>query len=207
MEREKLIAKGVPESQIDSVLNLFSEEIKNKYVPLYRFNEINDELKGTKTEIENRNSQIEELKKFEGDNQSLKEKLEEMGKINVEETEKLKSSFEKEKVKNLVKVALLSTEKKPHDIDLVSSLINLEQIKINEKGEVEGLEKQIEELNNTKQFLFAQDTKGKADEGWKPYNTAPNEGKSGEEAKDSLAEYGSRLAKVSLEMKGITSKE
>ena len=65
MDKEKLTAAGLNEDQITNVLKLHKEEIDSNYIPIHRFNEVNTELKTTKTSLTDRDRQIESLKKFE----------------------------------------------------------------------------------------------------------------------------------------------
>ena len=70
-----------------------------------------------------------------------------------------------------VRLALLSREHRPHDAEIVASLIDLDKIEIDERGNIKrGLDKQLEALEEKRPFLLNQGAKTPT--GAKPF--APN---------------------------------
>ena len=83
MENLKKLLKelGLTDEQVDKVVK---EGINDKFIPKFRFDEVNEKNKQLTDDISARDKQIKELSKFEGDNASLKTKIEELEKANKE---------------------------------------------------------------------------------------------------------------------------
>lgn len=212
MTKEQLLALGLTEEQATNILKLHKETIDGNYVPKYRFDEVNAELKTTKEQVKERDAQIKELKKFEGDSKALQEKIAELEAANAAKDEEYKANLALERKKNAIKLALLEDENgKPYDVDMVMGLFNLEQITIDEAtGKIiSGYKEQNDALRKEKAFLFREkqpvgggDDKNK-NSGWKPRGQTPPDGNGGQGGTDPSVSYGKSLAQIKLGMMGI----
>lgn len=208
MTKEQLIAQGLTEEQATAVLKLHTDTLDGNYVPKHRFDEINTELKNSKDQLKERDKQIEGLKKFEGDASELKKKVEELEETNKQTATDYANKLAQERKQNAVKLALLGDEAgKPHDVDMVMSLFNLEQITIDESGKiVSGFKEQNETIRKDKSFLF--DVKQQQDQnqnkpGWKPTGNLPGDGDTNPPKSDEVVNFGKSLAKTKLGMMGV----
>ena len=211
MTKEQLLAAGFTEEQATNILKLHKEAIDGNYVAKHRFDEVNTELKTTKEQVIERDKQITELKKFEGDSKALQEKITALENENAAKDKEYKANLALERKKNAIKLALLKDENgKPYDVDMVMGLFNLEQVVIDEAtGKISsGFKEQNEAIRKEKAFLFSpkEDT-NKGDDskpaGWKPAGTPPADGDKGGGGADPSISFGKSLAQIKLGMMGI----
>lgn len=211
MTKEQLLALGFTEDQATNILKLHKEAIDGSYVAKHRFDEVNGELKTTKEQVSERDKQITDLKKFEGDAKSLQEKITALETDNATKDKEYKSNLALERKKNAIKLALLEDENgKPHDADMVMGLFNLEQVSIDEStGKItSGFKEQNDSIRKEKTFLFSTKAEPNKDgdkkqPGWKPAGDPPADGDKGGGGTDPSVSYGKSLAQVKLGMMGI----
>lgn len=205
MKKEQLIAAGLTDEQATNVMKLYKDTIDGEFVPKHRFNEVNNELKTAKEQLGERDKQITDLKKFEGDSKALSDKIKELEDANKQKDAEYKSSLALERKKNALRLALLEDEKgKPHDADMVMSLFNLDNVVLDEAtGKItSGYKEQSENIRKEKTFLFEEKSDPKKNPGWKPKGADPKDGEPGAEPNTSEA-YGKSLAAIKLGMMGI----
>ena len=211
MTKEQLLAAGFTEEQATNILKLHKEAIDGNYVAKHRFDEVNGELKTSKEQVTERDKQITDLKKFEGDTKALQEEITTLESDNATKDKEYKANLALERKKNAIKLALLEDENgKPHDADMVMGLFNLEQVVIDEStGKISsGYKEQNDSIRKEKTFLFsAKEDGGKGGEGkpagWKPAGTPPADGDKGGAGSDPSISYGKSLAQIKLGMMGI----
>lgn len=151
MDKEALMKMGLTEKQAADVLAAEKASMAN-FIPKHRFDEVNDELKASKTAVGERDKQIAGLKKFEGTNAELTEKLKGLETANGEATKKYEAELKAFKIKNAVKFSIAD---KVQDPDIMLNLLDLSKIELDDKDGVKsGLKEQIENLQKTKEFLF-----------------------------------------------------
>ncbi|MDK2899605.1 MAG: hypothetical protein PWQ45_107 [Thermosipho sp. (in: thermotogales)] len=123
------------------------------YIPVERFNEVNEEKKALKEQNEKLEENIKNLQSSSSDSKKLKEQLE-----NVKaETEQLKKDFEK-KTKEIKKNALIENNLLKENArypELLKNLINKELISV-DGDEVVGLSEQITKLKKDYADLFGE---------------------------------------------------
>lgn len=216
MTEKQLKELGLSDENITRVLAIHKETLDGGYIPKYRFDEVNGELKTTKEQVTERDNQIKALKTFEGDNESLKTKIKELEDANKTKDTEYNNALNLEKKKNLIKLALLSSEEgKPHDVDMVMGLFNIGNIVIDDNGKiVSGFKEQNENIRKEKSFLFSEGQTGANEEdknkdtGFKPAGTTPPDGSGGNNEPDKAVTFGKTLAQIKLGMMGIpTEKE
>jgi len=215
MLKEQLLALGFTEEQITNILKLHKEAIDGNYVAKHRFDEVNEELKTIKEQVKERDKQIADLKKFEGDAKTLQEKISALEAENAAKDKEYKANLALERKKNAIKLALLEDENgKPYDVDMVMGLFNLEQIVIDEAtGKISsGFKEQNDAIRKEKAFLFSpkEDANKGGDgkpAGWKPAGTPPVDGDKGGKNNDQSVSYGKSLAQIKLSMMGVKPAE
>ena len=188
-----------------TVLKLYKDTIDGQFIPKHRFDEVNSELKTAKEQLADRDKQIGDLKKFEGDAQALSDKIKELEDANKQKDTEYKNSLALERKKNALRLALLEDEKgKPHDADMVMSLFNLDHVVFDEAtGKItSGYKEQSETIRKEKTFLFEEKPDPSKKPGWKPTGGSPKDGEGGG-APDTSEAYGKSLAAIKLGMMGI----
>lgn len=158
METIKLKLKelGLSDEQIQKFID---EAFKDKFIPKHRMDEVNAKNKQLTEDLNNRDKQIKELSKFEGDNATLKTKIEELEKANKAKDEENAKVIQSLKIENAVNYALNGKVQEGY-IDIVTNLIDKSLIILKDDGTVSGLDEQIEKIKKDKALLFVSDNDG-----------------------------------------------
>lgn len=205
MNKEQLLAAGFSEAQVATILEHYKKALDGQFVPKHRFDEVNTQLKAVKEQLADRDTQIEGLKKFEGDSQQLTAKIKELEEANKQKDTEYNAKLALERKRNLVRAALLEDpEGKPHDADMVMGLFNLEKVVVDEAvGKItSGYTEQSQSIRKEKAFLFEGKPSPQSPQGWKPKGAEPKDGDGGTAPNTSEA-YGKSLAAVKLGMMGV----
>ncbi|MGE7022005.1 phage scaffolding protein [Solibacillus cecembensis] len=161
MTKEQLIALGLTEEQAQAVLDGYGQT-----VPKSDFDNKVNELKIANDTISDRDTQLEGLKKV--DAEGLQEKITNLQQENAQAKLDHAKQLKDERLSTALKLALTG---KVHDVDLVLSLFDKEQIELDEKGNItKGLDEQRKTLQESKSFLFVPEKEEKKTEfkGWSP---------------------------------------
>lgn len=209
MTKQQLIDAGLTEAQADAVLKIHKDTLDGSFVAKHRFDEVNTELKATKDQVKERDEQLKDLKKLEGDAQAFQTKIAELETANAEKDKTYNETLATERKKTAIKLQLLSDETgKPHDVDMVLGLFDLSKITVDEAtgALTGGYKEQRESLAKEKAFLFAQkeqqSTGGQPGGHWKPIGTEPKDGGQGA-GSDTASSFGKGLAQMKLGMMGV----
>lgn len=158
MNREKLAQMGLEEERIGQILELQKED--------------EAERERMRSELEERQKQLETLKGFEGDNAALKERLAQLEQENAERAAQYEKDLKAQGVQAAVRMELLNWGHRPHNVDLVMGLLKLDGLELDKQGRLKGgIEKQIEAVEAANPFLFNHEAAGQP-AGSKP--KAPN---------------------------------
>lgn len=177
MDKIKQLLKemGLSEEQIEKFIK---EAVNDKFIPKHRFDEVNEKNKQLTDTVSERDKQIENLKKFEGDNASLKTKIEELEQANKDKDAKNAEAIKALKIDNAINYALNGKVQEGYN-DLVLGLIDKSLIVLKEDGSIAGLEEQIEKAKKDKPLLFVNDSEGsgqdKKPDGWTFKGDNPND--------------------------------
>lgn len=150
MNKEQLIELGVAEDVVDKVLEAHKSTINGNYVTKSRFNEVNDELNIKKTEVEDRDTQLEELRKV--DPEKLQTQIDTLQADNKKKEEDYQKELKRLKVKHAAERQV--TELKALDLTSVLAHVDLAEADLNDDGTVQGLKDKLETLKQEKSFLF-----------------------------------------------------
>lgn len=155
MTKEQLKELGLEDETITSVLNLFNESIKNKFVPINRFNEVNETKKNAEETVKTMTKQLEDLKKLDYD--GLKNQIETLQTENKNAAEKYKADIETLKKNNAIEAALTSAKAK--NLTAVKALLSMDEL-VFEGDSLKGLDSQIKKLRESDdtKFLFEIET-------------------------------------------------
>lgn len=137
------------------------DESKSGMVPRSRLNDKNAEIDELKAEITNRDEQIAKLQDSVKDDSELQKELDELKDKNAE----WQTKYQESQLNNAVKLAVA---KDANDADDILSLINKDELELQDDGNVKGLDKAIESLKEAKPYLFVES---------KPSGRTPDDGK------------------------------
>lgn len=155
MTRKQLEDLGLTKEQADSVMKINGDDIENaKGTAATEIKNLQTEVDGLKTQVGDRDKQLETLKASAGDNADLKKQIEDLQTENATAKANHESELNQLKIDFAVEKAL--TGAKAKNIKAVKALLELDDAKLDKDGNVKGLAEQIEKLtsgDDTK-FLF-----------------------------------------------------
>ena len=182
MTRKQLEDLGLTKEQADSVMKINGDDIENaKGTASTEIKNLQTEVEGLKTQVGDRDKQLETLKASAGDNADLKKQIEDLQTENATAKANHESELNQLKIDFAVEKAL--TGAKAKNIKAVKALLELDDAKLDKDGNVKGLAEQIEKLtsgDDTK-FLFEAQKQTKQQQHFKGFQPgASGEQKPGE---------------------------
>lgn len=182
MTRKQLEDLGLTKEQADSVMKINGDDIENaKGIAATEIKNLQTEVDGLKTQVGDRDKQLETLKASAGDNADLKKQIEDLQTENATVKANHESELNQLKIDFAVEKAL--TGAKAKNIKAVKALLELDDAKLDKDGNVKGLAEQIEKLtsgDDTK-FLFEAQKQTKQQQNFKGFQPgASGEQKPGE---------------------------
>lgn len=155
MTRKQLEDLGLSKEQADSIMKINGDDIENaKSASAAEIKNLQTEVSGLKTQVSDRDKQLETLKASAGDNEALTKQIADLQAENTKAKETHESEMNQLKVDFAVEKAL--TGAKAKNIKAVRALLDLTDAKLDKEGNVKGLQEQIDKLvaaDDTK-FLF-----------------------------------------------------
>ena len=190
MTRKQLEDLGLTKEQVDSVMKINGDDIENaKGTAATEIKNLQTEVEGLKTQVSDRDKQLETLKTSAGDNAELKKQIEDLQTENATAKANHESELNQLKINFAVEKAL--TGAKAKNIKAVKALLELEDAKLHKDGNVKGLAEQIEKLttgDDTK-FLFEAQKQQYNFKGFQPGVSGENKPGEGEKVDFSKMSY------------------
>lgn len=146
---------GLEEEVAKKVLEAHQEEIKDRFVPIARFNELNEENKNYKTQLDDRDTQLKDLKAKVQGNEELTNKITELENLN----NQTKEDYEKtiKEIKKSTSIELKLKDEKAKNIKAVKALLDLDKVSV-DGDNIIGLDEQLKTLKESDPYLFGEDT-------------------------------------------------
>lgn len=155
MTRKQLEDLELSKEQADGIMKINGDDIENaKATFVAEIKNLQTEVSGLKTQVSDRDKQLETLKTSAGDNEALTKQIADLQAENTKVRETHESEMNQLKVDFAVEKAL--TGAKARNIKAVKALLDLTDAKLDKDGNVKGLQEQIDKLtaaDDTK-FLF-----------------------------------------------------
>lgn len=159
MEKQEFMDLGIAEEQAEKAAQASKKELEG-YVPMHRFEEVNNAKKKAEKDLKDQADNLETLKKSAGDNEELQNQIKQLQEDAAEKEQQYQKELQELQMSNAIKTAITG---KALDDELVESLFDKSKLILNEDGKVTGLEEQLKALQESKSFLFK-----KEDEQQKP---------------------------------------
>lgn len=159
MKREDLRALGLSDEQVNSVMSQHHQEIDALDTKVTDLSAERDQLSA---QVGERDKDLKQLQKNLKDNEEVSGQLAEMKTKYDNDKKKWESDLAQTKLNGAIEAALGKTNAK--DPSVLKKLLNTEEIKLNENGEVDGLQNQIDQLAKNNPYLFD----GKKKQEYKP---------------------------------------
>ena len=168
MNKKELMNLGITDEQADSVLDM----LKDAYVPLYRFNEINEKMKSFKSQLEDKteevktlSSKVKDTEKLEGEIQKLKD---DSVKAEADHATALTSIKKSNALDNYLR------DQKAKNVKAVKALLDMDKITF-ENDTLAGHEDQVNALKESENSKFMFDSTP----GYTPRGTQPGQATGG----------------------------
>lgn len=152
MKKEDFVKLGVDEELASKLEEKSLEELKS-YVPYERFKEVNDEKNKFKTDLKDRDDQLEALKNSKGNVEALKKQISDLQAENKSKDESYAAEIKNIRINNAVDKALMTASAK-NNLAARALLKDLDKAELDEEGKVKGLDEQIEALKKSDPYLF-----------------------------------------------------
>lgn len=144
------------ESYTEDIGKAIMAAVGKNFVSRADFNEVNEAKKNLEADIKERNKQLEDLKKSEGDTEALKEQIAALQEQNKAQEKENAEAIKALKIETAVEMALAGAKAK--NVKAVKALLNLDGAELAEDGTVKGLKDQIEALVKSEESSFLFDT-------------------------------------------------
>lgn len=147
------------------------------WFPKAKFDEVNNAKKQAENDLKERDKQLEELRKSNGDAEALKEQIQKLQEDNKVATEKYQQEAKELQLKTALKLKLAG---KVHEtaLDDVLSQFDASKIVLDENGNIkEGYDDQEKSLRESKGFYFVpEEPSGATFTGFKPFEGSSSTG-------------------------------
>lgn len=151
MKKAEFIALGISEELAAKAEKASQEELKS-YVEKSKHDEIAEENKTLKTQVTDRDKQLETLKASAGDNEELKKQIEAMEQQNADQEKAHKAELAQIRLDNAIDAALISAGAK--NGKAVKALIDVSKVKLGEDGKLTGWDDQLKAVQKSDAYLF-----------------------------------------------------
>lgn len=156
LTKEQLIALGLTEEQAQQVL-----DAQGAVVSKEQFDVVQNANQGLESQLAERDSQLADLQKQVKGNEELEATIKQLQADNQASTEKYVADMKVQKIESAIDLALANAKVLNDQVGIAAkSLINRENLVLDDKGEVVGLKEQVEALKTgeaTKVFFESTD--------------------------------------------------
>lgn len=186
MKRKFLEDLGLEKDAIDKIM---AENGNDVNAAKADYEAMKQQLDTVNTQIQERDKQLETLRKSSGDNEALQKQITDLQAENKAAKEKYEADMKELKLTTAIKLAIGDAA---HDAGLVAGLVDKGKLVLNEDGTVAGLEEQVKAIKKDKAFLFKEEKTGAVIKGGKPAEgagTPPADKKPSEMTYEELCAY------------------
>ncbi len=149
MERKDLTELGIEAEAVDKIMEMYGKVVN----PIKQDNEsLKAEVKSYKDQVADRDNQLDEIKSKVGDAEALNATIDSLKQANKDKDEAHQNLVNQVKLDYEIKLTL--NEAGAKNERAVKALIDLDTVKINEDGQLIGLEEQLTNLKSTDDYLF-----------------------------------------------------
>lgn len=149
MERKDLTELGIEAEAVDKIMEMYGKDVN----PIKQENEsLKAEVKSFKEQVADRDNQLDEIKTKVGDAEALSATIDSLKQANKDKDEAHQNLVNQVKLDYEIKLAL--NEAGAKNERAVKALIDLDTVKINEDGQLIGLNEQLTNLKSTDDYLF-----------------------------------------------------
>jgi predicted nucleic acid-binding Zn-ribbon protein len=145
--KELLKNSGIADDLIENIVANVTKEAANHVVPKAQYNELTTAKSSLETQLSERDTQLADLQKQVKGNEELEATIKQLQADNQATTEKHAADMKIQKIESAIDLALANAKVLNEQVGIAAkSLINRENLVVDDKGEVVGLKEQIESL-------------------------------------------------------------
>ncbi|EAC8092865.1 TPA: phage scaffolding protein [Listeria monocytogenes] len=152
MQREYLKGLGLDDEVINKVM---AENGKDITAAKQQLSEVEAERDGLKSQLTQRDKDIDDLKKDSGTSEELKKQIEDLQQKNTDLESNYQSEIAETKKNSAIELALASAKAK--NPKAVRALLDNDKLELTDEG-LKGLDEQLEALQESDAYLFAQES-------------------------------------------------
>jgi len=149
--KELLKKAGIEEGKLDGTIADINKELPKYFIPKDKYNEAAEAKKKLEADIQERDKQLEELKKAAGSNEELKKQIETLQSENKKAADEWQAKVAQMQLDFAIEKAL--TTAKAKNAKAVKALLDMEKVKL-DGDKLLGLDDQLKELQKTDPYLF-----------------------------------------------------
>lgn len=164
MKRNQLKDLGLDEDQIKAVMDLNGEDINNAKSGNDAIIEENNALKA---QIAERDKDLKNLRKNTKDNEELSNSYKKLETKYKNDTADLTNKLNQTRLTSAVDRALSAS--KVRDTKAIKGFLDMDKVKLDDQGNLSGLDEQIKEIRQTAPYIFDEGTK----QNYEPNNGTP----------------------------------
>ena len=161
--KELLKKAGFEEGKLDGVIADIGKELPKHFIPKDKYNEAAEAKKKLEKDIQDRDKQLDDLKKAAGSNEDLKQQIEKLQDENKKADEAWQAKFAQMQLDFALERALAAAKAK--NAKAVKALLDMEKVKLDGE-QLLGLDDQLKELQKSDAYLFGES--GKVGSGTNP---------------------------------------
>ncbi|KNF07163.1 phage minor structural protein GP20 [Gottschalkia purinilytica] len=155
MEWLKQILTDTGIENIDDIVGSIKSELPKYFIPKDKFNSLNEQNKDLKTQLDERDMQLEELKIKAVGNEELTSKINELEQLNKNTKEEYESKIQA--LRKETSIELYLKDQQARNIKAVKALLDLDKVSLDGDNLI-GLEEQLKTLKEQESYLFGEDT-------------------------------------------------
>ena len=151
--KELLKKAGIEEGKLEGVIADISKELPKYFIPKDKYNEAAEAKKKLEADIQERDKQLEELKKAAGSNEELKKQITDLQEANKKAGEEWQAKMAQMQLDFAIEKALAAAKAK--NAKAVKALLDMEKVKLDGE-QLLGLDDQLKTLKETDPYLFGE---------------------------------------------------
>ena len=161
--KELLKKAGIEEGKLDGIIADINKELPKHFIPKDKYNEAAEAKKKLEKDIQDRDKQLDDLKKAAGSNEDLKQQIEKLQDENKKADEAWQAKFAQMQLDFALERAL--TAAKAKNAKAVKALLDMEKVKLDGE-QLLGLDDQLKAIKESDPYLFGES--GKVGSGTNP---------------------------------------
>jgi len=151
--KELLKKAGIEEGKLDGTIADINKELPKYFIPKDKYNEAAEAKKKLEADIQERDKQLEELKKAAGSNEELKKQITDLQEANKKAGEEWQAKMAQMQLDFAIEKALAAAKAK--NAKAVKALLDLEKVKLDGE-QLLGLDDQLKAIKESDPYLFGE---------------------------------------------------